>query len=187
MPVLTTPAGSVGQSAAINHYIATEAGLMGANTLEAAQIVAISEHLTEMKNAFRKAIPYGVEPTADQLEEWFTGGATDQSPAKADMANRDRKAPWFAGRLEYVVAGNGHAVGGKLSLADILIYNTFGEYLQEGESPEGFKDYRRSTFGDKDKCDALLAKHPKLSAIVNNVAKHPSIAHFLATRGMQKF
>ena len=37
---------------------------------------------------------------------------------------------WFLGRIEAVLGNNGFAVGDKLSLADVLIYNSFAEYLK---------------------------------------------------------
>ena len=38
----------IGQSAAINYLVASECGLMGSSTVEAAQILAIQEHLGEV-------------------------------------------------------------------------------------------------------------------------------------------
>ena len=41
MPCATTADGTIGQSAAINYYVATELGLMGGSTFEAAAILSI--------------------------------------------------------------------------------------------------------------------------------------------------
>jgi hypothetical protein len=71
MPICATPEGSVGQSAAINFYIASECGLLGSNTLEAAQIIAICEHVKELVGEWRKLCPWGAEPTAGEYYRYF--------------------------------------------------------------------------------------------------------------------
>lgn len=48
MPLLNVGSESIGQSAAINFYVAAENGLLGEGNLQAAQIMAISEHIKEM-------------------------------------------------------------------------------------------------------------------------------------------
>merc|ERR1712224_694126 len=111
MLVLTVGEDAVGQSAAINFYIASECGLMGKSTLEAAQIISIQEHLKEMNTAFRKVIPYGNEPTEDDLDKWFNTGAED-STGPANMRNRDRFMKWYSARIEATVGSGGFAVGG---------------------------------------------------------------------------
>ena len=47
-----------------------------------------------------------------------------------------------------VVGSEGYTVGSKISSADILIYNAFGEYLKSTEAPEGMAQYFCET-GDK--------------------------------------
>ena len=74
MPCIVAQANSdkpvtIGQSAAIEHYIAASLGLVGASVLEAAQIVSLRESLGELKAAFRKLIPYGTPPTEKLLDE----------------------------------------------------------------------------------------------------------------------
>ena len=71
MPLVITQNNEcIGQSSAINFYVASESGLMGKSTLETAQIISISEHLKEMIEAFRKLVPWGTEPTSEALNKW---------------------------------------------------------------------------------------------------------------------
>jgi glutathione S-transferase len=186
MPVLEVGENSIGQSAAINYYLATELGLMGSNTLEAAQIISVAEHLKEMMTTWRGLCAYGVEPTTEVLDKWFTAGATD-STGPADRAGYStRFATWWAGRIETALGGNGFAVGNKLSLADVLLYNVFAEFLvdeQAGEMPQ----WKREAFGSKARTDALVAQHPKIQASINAVAANENVQKWLATRGVQGF
>jgi hypothetical protein len=48
MPAIQVGESSIGQSAAVNFYVASENGLLGSSNLEAAQIIAIAEHIKEM-------------------------------------------------------------------------------------------------------------------------------------------
>ena len=189
MPVLRTEGGDVGQSAAINFYLASELGFMGSSTLEGAQILAIQEHLKEMMTAFRSVIPYGSEPTDELVAKWFDTGADDVSPtAAADMSKRkERFAKWFFGRIEGIVGAGGCAVGGKLSLADVLIYNTFGEVLEAAQAPDGMPSWKREPFTSKARTDAALSSCPKLAAIVENVRSNEKVTKYLAERGPQRF
>jgi hypothetical protein len=49
MPVVQCDAGSVGQSLAINFFVASECGLMGSSTFEAAKILEVAEHVSEIR------------------------------------------------------------------------------------------------------------------------------------------
>jgi hypothetical protein len=91
------------------------------------------------------------------------------------------------GRIEAVLGGNGFAVGNTISLADVLIYNIFAEFLSDEQAKEGVDQYKREPFGSKARTDAALAKHPKLAAICQTVAGNANIQKWLATRGAQGF
>lgn len=187
MPIINTPSGSIGQSSAINFYIATENGLMGSSTFEAAQIISISEHIKEMTTAYRAIMPWGAEPTADQLTTWFETGAKD-STGPADGSQRSsRFLTWWMGRIEAVVGGEGFAVGSKLSLADVLLYNSFAEHLTETDSPEGTPDWKKHPFGSKEKMEQAMAAYPKIRAICDTVASNENVKKWLSTRGVQNF
>merc|ERR1712232_767230 len=125
LPLLETPAGAIGQMVAINFYVATECGMMGSNPLEAAQILALQEHIKEMQMAYLKLIPYGSEPTTEKLDEFFLPSDAQDYSGPADPSKMAaRRADWFVARIEALV-GNKFAVGDKISLADVLLYNLF--------------------------------------------------------------
>jgi len=185
MPVMSAEGSFIGQSCAINYYVAKSLGMMGSSDLEAAQIISIQEHLRECNLAFRNLIPYGSEPTEDQLNTWFDTGATDSS-GPADMKTRStRYLKWYVGRIENVVGDDGYAVGGKLSLADLLIYNLFAETLLEEEAADNVKEvkWRRQPFCDLERTNKALIAAPNLAKICKNVRNNPGIKKWLETRG----
>lgn len=187
MPVLAVGDDSVGQSVAINYYVATECGLMGDSTLEAAKILAIGEHLKECRAAYQGLVPYGTVPTAEALDKWFDGGAKDTS-GPADMATRaTRYLPWYMARIEAILGDAGHAVGTKLSLADVLIHNMFAEFVKDEECGPTFKDFNKGAFSDKARTDAAVAKFPKLAACCEAVASNENVKKWLSIRGEQGF
>jgi glutathione S-transferase len=139
MPVMKLPggAGSIGQSCAINYYLAQELGLFGSSLVEGAAIISIQEHLRELKSSWSSMVPYGKEPEPADVDRYF-----DTTPESADLSGgadmtkrKDRYLRWYMGRLEGIVGGAGHAVGKKFTLADFLIYNTFAEKLTDAEQP----------------------------------------------------
>lgn len=187
MPVCSVGDQHIGQSAAINHYIAAECGMMGSNNIEAAQIIGVCEHVKEMMTAFRGIVPYGAEPTAEALNKWFNEGATDSTGPAVREGYSSRYLSWWLGRIEASVGAGGFAVGNKLSLADVVIYNALAEYLKESEAKEGTPAWRREAFADKARTDAKVAAHPKLAAIVASVAGNAGIQRWLDQRGVQGF
>lgn len=186
LPLLQVDNESIGQSVAINYYLASQLDFLGDTPLEAAHILEFQEHLKEMKAAYFQVCPYGSEPTQAQLDLWFNGGAEDQSPEPADMNSRDnRMMRWWCGRLEYLV-GRNFVIGNRFSLADILLYCTFGDYLKENEAID-VPVYRRYPFGSKARTDNILKEFPKLSNICCNFANNEKVQSWLDSRGKQRF
>ena len=186
MPLLKIGYDSLGQSVAINYYLASELGFLGKTPLENAHVLEFQEHLKEMKGAYNQICPYGQEPSQEQLDLWFNGGAEDQSPEPADMKTRNsRMMRWWCGRLEYIV-GKQFVIGDSITLADVLLYCTFIDYLKEDEA-EGVAAYRRYPFGSKARTDMILREFPKLANICNNIANNEKVKSWLAIRGNQKF
>lgn len=186
MPVITVGTESIGQSVAINFYVAAENGLLGSNTLEAAQILGVAEHIKEMRIAYAGLVPYGSEPTPES-EVWFDQGAMDFTGAADRTGQKTRYLTWWTGRIEASLGSSGFAVGNKLSLADVLLFNAYGEVLAADQAPEGFPAYRCEPFGNKAKTDAVLAKFPKVAACVKAVASNANVQKWLAMRGKQGF
>lgn len=68
---------------------------MGSSNLEAAKILSVVETISECVTAYRSEIPYGTEPSAEKLEQWFTSGASDAT-GRADMSTRsERYLKWY--------------------------------------------------------------------------------------------
>ena len=168
------------------YNVASENGLLGSSTFEAAQIISISEHLKELMTAFRALVAWGQEPSSEILDKWFDGGATDvEGPAVgADRSSRYLK--WWMGRIEATLGDAGFAVGDKLSLADVLIYETFAEHLKDEEAGN-LPKFRREPFCSKERTDRALANHPKLKASCEAVASNANLQKWLKIRGTQAF
>lgn len=102
------------------------------------------------------------------------------------MKTRSTRAlPFYLGRLEQLVGTDGFAVGSQFSLADAIIYNTFGETLKDNEAYEKVPQYRREPGGDAARMAKALSAHPNVLRIVENYREN--ISDYLATRGEQRF
>jgi glutathione S-transferase len=188
LPVLEHNGVTIGQSVAINYYVAQAVHLLGANAAEAAQILAFQEHIKELKDSYRALVPYGTEPKAEALDAFFDDASANDYTGAADGSKRkNRHLLWFLGRMERLVGADGHAVGNKISLADILLFNALADHLTEADCSEPIPAYNREPFGSLARTNAALAKHPRIAKIVHTVAAHPNIAKWMATRGKQGF
>ena len=190
MPLITVPGvGDVGQSAAINYYLAAELNFMGKNHFEAATVLSIQEHVKEMNAAFRVIVPYGKAPAPEALDMWFEGGPVDRSPAPADSKHRSkRNLAWFAARIDACLSDSGYAVGTSTTLADLLIYNAFAEVLHDHEAAPSVAAYKKEPFTSKSRTDAVINEcAPKVAAVCAAVANNPRIKAYLENRGVQRF
>ena len=78
MPAIQVGESSIGQSAAVNFYVASENGLLGSSNLEAAQIIAIAEHIKEMNKPSQAA--------TDSL--WATNSSSPMSSSTTPSVRR---------------------------------------------------------------------------------------------------
>ena len=134
MPTIELESGRhVGQSKAINYYVARTSDLLGDDAFEAAKCLEIQEHVSECIQAFQKIVPYGTAPTEEQLKLWFEEGTNDTEGVAQNR--QSRYLTWYLGRIEAGLTGtNGFAVGNRLSLGDFCLYSLLGEHLSESES-----------------------------------------------------
>lgn len=186
LPIAAINGKTIGQSAAINFYFASEFGLMGKGNFEAAQVVALSEHLRECVEAYKVLVPTGQAATKRELDLWFEGGATDTEGHALDECKSKRYLTWWMGRIEHTVGAHGFAVGTQLSLADLLLYNTFAETetLRDECCAEGGGLWRRGPMGDQARMDGMLTKHPKIKTCCCTVARNTNIQKLLSIQGM---
>ncbi len=84
------------------------------------------------------------------------------------------------------MGSDGHAVGGKMSLADVTFFAILGDQLDAATHPE-LPVTRRDPLGNAAKTAAALDAYPKIKAIVHKVASHPNMVKWLAMRGKQAF
>lgn len=186
VPLCEGPNGSIGQSGAINYFIASECGLLGSSSFEAAQIMNFTEHIKELNTAFRDSVPWGKEPTEDGLNKFFEPNDATDFEGPADGSKRpSRGLLWFMGRMERLV-GDGFAVGGKLSLADVALFNVFADTLPEAEHAD-MPAWKREPFTSSARTQAALAAHPRLNACIQSVANNENAKKWMETRGPQGF
>jgi len=182
MPVLVTKDGvAIGQSAAIYHYIAETQGFLGANAAEAARIIAITEHLKELNAVWSKLVPWGTVPTEEALTAFFDDNTAADVKGVADRTFQSKRAlRWFLGRLESQV-GEKFAVGDKLSLADVLIFYVLGDAV-EPTAENKSAAHRAEPFSSAARMQKVLADHPKLASIVENVRGNEQLQKYRAHR-----
>ena len=155
---------TMGQSKAIERYLARRFGLMGSSELESAQIDCISEHCRDIRDA--------------QMRKRFTPFVRDRSEEEKE---RDRKE-WFESdmptmlkNLEKAIAktskAKGCAVGDSISLADLSIFSML---------KDGFPAYQEATLSAAKDCNVLLE-------IIEAVESNPRISAWLKSRPQTNF
>ena len=124
-PLLLTDEGAIGQSKAMERYVASQAGLMGATPFEAARIDMVAEHVRDVRDA--------------QARKGFSRmarGKTDEEKAALSSEWYGTDLPSFLAKIEACVvdmAGKGaaHVVGGGVSYADVCIWSLLREGSEE--------------------------------------------------------
>ena len=124
-PLLLTDEGAIGQSKAMERYVASQAGLMGATPFEAARIDMVAEHVRDVRDT--------------QMRKGFSRmarGKTDEEKAALSSEWYGTDLPSFLAKIEACVvdmAGKGaaHVVGGGVSYADVCIWSLLREGSEE--------------------------------------------------------
>jgi glutathione S-transferase len=104
----------LGQSKAIERFLAQRFGLYGANDVEGAQVDMIGEHVRDIKDAYGKAKAAGNADAflATDLPKWLQ---------KLESCVKQTGTP-------------GYAVGNKLSLAGLQIYSLCVDFFDNKEA-----------------------------------------------------
>lgn len=157
VPVLDAgPSFSLAQSKAIERYLAGRFGLMGSTPEEAAWVDAVCEHVRDVNDAYRSKGLFGMkdaEKKAEIEKKWFA-----------------EELPTLLKKLDVAVPGtDGFAVGGKTSLADIVIFKLL-----------------KDTYADRDVATSY-ADCPKLGRIVSGMDKHKGLQKWIAERPKTMF
>jgi glutathione S-transferase len=150
--------GEIGQSKAMERFVARQYAMFGANEFEACKIDAIAEHCRDIKDAqrakgFSRFSQKPDEEKAAARKEWFEEGL-----------------PSWLDRLEQCIASYsgaaGCAVGTALSYADVCLWGLLRE-CPEDEAAETAK---------------AAAGCTRLNAIADAVAAHPNVAAWIRAR-----
>lgn len=118
LPILEVDGWEIGQSRAIERFLARRHGLMGSNDLEAAYIDCLSEHVRDIKQKYADA----------------RAGKKDEALAEAKANFLSNELPKWLEKLEKCLKGDGFAVGDKISLADINIHSLIADYFDDKEA-----------------------------------------------------
>jgi len=112
IPVLETPKFQLGQSRAIQRYLARDFGLNGSNEIEAAQIDAFCEHVRDLAQQRGDAVR--------KVERKDSGAA--------GTVWVNEQLPLWLPELEAAISGpDGYVVGNRTSVADIVLFFTFAD------------------------------------------------------------
>ena len=154
----------IGQSKAIERFLARRYKLMGRSEIEAAQIDCVTEHCRDIKDAqMRKRFSA------------FVKDRTDEEKAVDQKLWFEEEMPEMLTKLQAAIQvpskAKGCAVGGSLSLADLAIFALLSD---------GFPAYKELTQHAAEKCPVLLD-------IVNAVESHPEVAVWLKKRPDNRF
>ncbi|KAG8458868.1 hypothetical protein KFE25_004202 [Diacronema lutheri] len=149
---------ALGQSRAIERFVARSHGLFGGSEFEGAQIDAILEHTRDVRDAYGRAVP-------------AFGAETEDKAAKRAQWYAEALPDWLR-RLEAALppGGNNVAVGSSLSLADLAIWHLLRDY-----------------FADAEKTMQAASGCERLNAIADMVGAMPAISGWVAKRPQTAF
>jgi glutathione S-transferase len=155
LPVLEVDGVKIGQSKAIERFLARQFGLMGASAVEAAHIEMLCEHIVDFKSAYQKV--RGISDAAEKdkkTQEWFAETLPEHVAAAEKSLQVSGPGPFL--------------VGSKVSLADLSWYSFLA-------APKGFFD---NTEGAK----AAFQKCPRIKAAMAAVDAIPELQEWLKVR-----
>jgi len=159
VPCLEVDGVKMGQSKAIERFLARELGLMGESSMEAARIDQLCENIVDFKAAYQKAkATTGEDEKKAALDKWFA----EDLPNNLKLVEKSLPAaegPWL--------------VGSKVSLADVAYYM----FLL---APKGF-------FDNAEGAKAAFQECPRLTAALESVDAIPELQEWIKTRNDTMF
>lgn len=153
LPSLELDGVVIPQSKAIERFLAGRFNLMGENSVQAATIDSICECVRDFKDMYQKVRALPEEEKDEGMKEWFTVTLVEK-----------------LGLLENLLSEGGFSVGGKLSLADVVLFSFITQFFDNHEASY----------------NATLAT-PKLRAIVDTVASHEKVIEWIEKRPKTAF
>ena len=164
-PVLVTPEGkTIGQSKAIERYLARRYGLMGSTPEEEGMIDCIAEHCRDVKDAARQK---GFSK--------FSRNKTDEEKAEARKEWFDNDMPTMLMKIEDALKETseeeGYSFGSTTTYGDVAIWSLLRECL-----PADLEDTTKAA----EKCVML-------NAIADQIESNPAVSKWLKERPQSPF
>ena len=163
VPILQLDDVQIGQSKAIERYIAKKCRLMGSNDEESALIDCIAEHVRDIKDRFVKVVSeagkFRSPERSEATKKWLTDGEYSQWLTKLE-----------ASLSHHPHHNKDYAVGNRLTYADISIWHLVCEFYE-----------------DKEASRAATKQFKRIDKIVQMVGDNPDIKKWLAERPQTKF
>mmetsp|Transcript_17368 Transcript_17368/g.36268 ORF Transcript_17368/g.36268 Transcript_17368/m.36268 type:complete len:247 (-) Transcript_17368:182-922(-) len=150
VPILEYKGVKVGQSKAIERFVAKQVGMMGSGEIEELQVDALCCCVTDIKDAYKAAKEKGKDDKEAAMKVWF-GEALPEWLAKVEKTLPAAPGQWL--------------VGSKMSLADVALYY----FLLD---PKGF-------FDDTEAAAKALAGAPRLNAACQAVLADAGISEWV--------
>eukprot|EP00416_Gambierdiscus_australes_P015546 CAMPEP_0171072250 /NCGR_PEP_ID=MMETSP0766_2-20121228/10746_1 /TAXON_ID=439317 /ORGANISM="Gambierdiscus australes, Strain CAWD 149" /LENGTH=242 /DNA_ID=CAMNT_0011528819 /DNA_START=31 /DNA_END=759 /DNA_ORIENTATION=+ len=154
VPMLEVGKDKIGQSPAIERYLAREFGLMGESAIEGAHVDMLCEHINDFKQEYLKV--KGVSDASEKeagLKKWFDEGL----PTKVKLA--EKSVPEGPGPF---------LVGKKVSLADLAWYMFLA-------APKGY-------FDNAEGAKSAFQECPRIKAAIEAVGKIPELQEWIKVR-----
>lgn len=161
-PILTVGDVALGQSKAIERYVASTCGLLGPDALTAALVDCLCEHVRDVEAA---RLMKGFGPFA-------RGTDAEKADARDDWYSTDLPAWLF--KIERVVAAGGFSVAAAgRSYADFALWALLRDSTRSGD--------------DAELLPAALEAVPKIRAVVESVEAEPRVAAWVQRRPTTRF
>lgn len=156
---------AIGQSKAIERYLAKKYNFMGNTDIEAAQIDCIVEHCRDVSDAARRK-GFSI----------FTPNKTEEEKATARKEWFEKDFPQMLHKINKVIAlyskEDGYAVGTSTSYADIVIFCLLGDCTLEADQVDTTK---------------AASECSLLTGIVDRIRKNDKVSKWLQERPETKF
>lgn len=149
LPFLKVGGDVICQSKAIERYLAKTYNLMGSSLVEEALIDSLCEVIRDYKTEYQQVKK---EKNEESLKKWFS----ETLPEKVVLLELN---------INMI-----HAVGGRVSLADIVLFEFFTQY-----------------FDDVASINNVLNATEKVRSIVSNIGENKKIINWLETRPVTEF
>ena len=153
LPYLEVDGVIIPQSKTIERFLARRFNMMGDTDVQCAQIDSICECVRDFKDMYQKVRALPEEEKDEGMKEWFTVTLVEKLAL-----------------LENLLGEGGFSVGGRLSLADVVLFAFITQFFDNHEASY----------------NATLAT-PKLRAVVDTVASHEKVIEWIEKRPKTAF